>query len=40
MREILPSGSTRGEEVGLRPRFPSYSTSAGKRGPITLGVAA
>jgi hypothetical protein len=28
MREILTSGSTRGEEDGLRPRFPSYSTLA------------
>ncbi len=26
MREILTSGSRRGEEVGLPPRFPSYST--------------
>ena len=26
MRETLTSGSTRGEEVGLWPRFPSYST--------------
>ncbi len=31
MRQTLTSGSTRGEEVGLPPRFPSYSTSLGPR---------
>jgi hypothetical protein len=31
MREIRTSGSTRGEEVGLPPRFPFYSTDDKRR---------
>jgi hypothetical protein len=31
MREIRTSGSTRGEDVGLSPRFPFYSTDNKRR---------
>jgi hypothetical protein len=38
MREILTSGSTRGEEVRLPPRFPSYSTLSCMRPANTRNI--